>query len=439
MKKLVLFVIGVGLLIIGLTLLMPFSASTSIAQDDPTPAPTPHDHAGETDEHSHADGMDGEVTADVIETGHSIYLEKGCNECHGLNSEGNDIGPALAGHTREDVYRQLRAPVGIMPPFGSDEINFREVEFLVAYVVNLPINEDRNMNDAHSHTHGTFRLGHVVVYHHWYALYALQENNTGEAIHHVSHIIEFTEGPHQVEMQAILEQIVDGDLDTAELAIADMLFGIIPPETPQYQDYVRIALVMIQLDQPFHAVHYLEHSGEMLPIDSELQERFDDIIILIETEDMSGTEEQLQAIIAGFDGEVMADMDGMDMGGDSSGEHMHTGLALLDELISVFEDAGATVSLAETLDQSFFTVEAQVVLINEIQALQVYEYPDEKSAMAEVALVAPSGSPIGTSQVSWMMPPHFYHSGHLVVIYIGADADTLELLDTVLGNQFAGQ
>ena len=368
------------------------------------------------------------------------------SECHGENAEGTEIAPALYGHTRADVYRQLRVPIGIMTPFSPDQIGIRDAEYLVAYIENLPMPEQMDMNGGHMHMHGTFRLNHVVEYHHWYALDALQTGNTGEAIHHVSHIIEFTEGSHQIAMQTILEQLLNGELDTAQLELENMLFGILPPETPQSEDYIRIALVMVQIEKPFHAVHYLEHSGEMMSLDSPMQEQLDNIIALIESEDFATAQEQLQVLIATFtpintDGMNMGDddMSGMDMGDDSmGGMDMGNGLTSIDDLVIAMENAGATVSLAETLDQPFFTVSAQVLLVNEIQALQVYEYADEMGAMADADLVDPSGSPIGTVQAAWMMPPHFYRSGNLVVIYIGADADTLSLLADVLGEQFAG-
>ena len=524
MKKPVFLIFLAGTLILGLGLLMTISPNISSAQDDPTVTPESsedeHEHTDEEEDHTHDETEDdhdatSDVAPEVLEIGYEVYLANGCVECHGENAEGTDIGPALAGHTREDIYRQLRAPTGVMLPFTPEQIGIRDAEFLVAYIENLPMNEEMDMGDGHNHgTHGEFRLSHVVVVHHWYALSALQEGNTGEAIHHISHIIEFTEGPHQIAMQSILEQIIDGELTEAQVGIENMVFGLLPPESSQAEDYIRIGLVMIQLEKPFHAVHYLEHSGEMLPLDSPLQDSLEETIVLIEFEDIESAETQLNELIAGFSPDDDADDDHADDADDdhadddhadddhadddhadddhadddhadddhadddhadddhadddhadddhtdddhadddhadddhadddhADDDHAdddHADLTTIDELVLAFESVGATVELAETLDQPFFSVQAQVVLLNENQALQVYEYADEISAMVDVELVAPSGSSIGTSQVSWMMPPHFYHTGHLVVIYIGADADTLTLLTEVLGEQFAGQ
>jgi hypothetical protein len=37
------------------------------------------------------------------------------------------------------------------------------------------------------------------------------------------------------------------------------------------------------------------------------------------------------------------------------------------------------------------------------------------------------------------MPPHFYRSGRLIVLYVRDDAAVLLALESVLGTQFAGQ
>jgi hypothetical protein len=40
--------------------------------------------------------------------------------------------------------------------------------------------------------------------------------------------------------------------------------------------------------------------------------------------------------------------------------------------------------------------------------------------------------------VSWMDTPHFYKTGKIIVLYVGSDTTVLELLEGVLGPQFAG-
>ena len=71
--------------------------------------------------------------------------------------------------------------------------------------------------------------------------------------------------------------------------------------------------------------------------------------------------------------------------------------------------------------------------------VQVYEYPDEAAADADAQLVSPDGSTVGTTMISFVAPPHYYKAGKLIVLYVGQDRDTLDLLKDLLGSQFAGQ
>ena len=60
-------------------------------------------------------------------------------------------------------------------------------------------------------------------------------------------------------------------------------------------------------------------------------------------------------------------------------------------------------------------------------------------AAADAAKVAPDGGSVGTSMMNWIMPPHFFKSGRVLVLYLGDNQTTLNLLEKILGKQFAGQ
>jgi hypothetical protein len=76
------------------------------------------------------------------------------------------------------------------------------------------------------------------------------------------------------------------------------------------------------------------------------------------------------------------------------------------------------------------------------QRVQAFEYADSASAEAEAARFSSDGAWIddnGTpALVNWISTPHLYRSGKLLVFYVGDDADTLALLESTLGNEFAG-
>lgn len=98
---------------------------------------------------------------------------------------------------------------------------------------------------------------------------------------------------------------------------------------------------------------------------------------------------------------------------------------------------GATVGQEGQIDQPFFSVPGQVITVNG-ESVQVFEYADAAQADDEASQVAPDGSSIGTTMATWIGPPHFYRAGRLIVLYVGEDQPIMELLETVLGSQFAG-
>jgi len=107
-------------------------------------------------------------------------------------------------------------------------------------------------------------------------------------------------------------------------------------------------------------------------------------------------------------------------------------------LIKALQAAGATAEVADTISQPFFTPEGVFVTINGEDDIQAFEYENAQAMASEASQVAPDGGSVGTSMMMWIDKPHFYKSGHLIVLYIGSNPTILDLLDEVIGSQFAG-
>ena len=110
-------------------------------------------------------------------------------------------------------------------------------------------------------------------------------------------------------------------------------------------------------------------------------------------------------------------------------------------LVEMLEHVGAKVSVAEQMPREsfpFFAVNAQRLSVNG-QSVHVFAYPDAGAAAADASLVAPSGTPIGSAQVTWTDPPRFYTRGQLLVLYVGRDEVVSRFLETLLGPPFAGK
>lgn len=109
-----------------------------------------------------------------------------------------------------------------------------------------------------------------------------------------------------------------------------------------------------------------------------------------------------------------------------------------EEFIEALREQGVDAEKGDSVEQGFFSVTGDSVNFDS-ESVQVFEYDSPETMESDAALVAPDGGSIGTSMVMWVATPHFYKKGHILVLYIGDNAETLKLLETVLGPQFAGR
>lgn len=124
--------------------------------------------------------------------------------------------------------------------------------------------------------------------------------------------------------------------------------------------------------------------------------------------------------------------------GKAAGEQGGLASGSVEDLAERLRAAGASVVEGGEVNQPFFSVQGRVLRVNG-QDVQVFAYQDATLAAQEAARVAPDGSSVGTTMVTWMATPHFYKAERLVVLYVGEDANTLGALRAVLGEQFAGR
>ena len=115
------------------------------------------------------------------------------------------------------------------------------------------------------------------------------------------------------------------------------------------------------------------------------------------------------------------------------------GVMDLTGLLDGLRSAGATAEVVDTITQAFFSPEGVFITINGEEDIQVFEYENTEAMESEAAQVTPDGSSVGTSTMMWVDAPHFFKSGRILVLYIGSNSAILDLLDTVLGPQFAGR
>lgn len=106
-------------------------------------------------------------------------------------------------------------------------------------------------------------------------------------------------------------------------------------------------------------------------------------------------------------------------------------------LVSGLVGLGSVVVPGKSISQPFFSVPGEETIVDG-ETVQVFTYPSAKAAKADADLVSPTGSPIGTSIVSWVEPPNFYLKDNVLVLYVGANTTVTDRLQAVMGPKFAG-
>ena len=98
------------------------------------------------------------------------------------------------------------------------------------------------------------------------------------------------------------------------------------------------------------------------------------------------------------------------------------------------------------MSADYFAPQGQVLTVNG-EDIQAFEFGSAEEADAAAGGVSATGSSIVTtmadgtqkaSMVTWVVPPHFYKAGKLIVLYVGCDGDVIDALQETMGPQFAG-
>jgi hypothetical protein len=117
-----------------------------------------------------------------------------------------------------------------------------------------------------------------------------------------------------------------------------------------------------------------------------------------------------------------------------------------DGLIAALRAHGATVQENGPGSQPFLNGMDHRLMVNGA-GIDVFEYRTTLGASLDAARISSDGSTIGggfgpfgssAAAVDFIGPPHWFHAGRVLVLYVGQESIVLSLLRTVLGAPFAG-
>jgi hypothetical protein len=103
------------------------------------------------------------------------------------------------------------------------------------------------------------------------------------------------------------------------------------------------------------------------------------------------------------------------------------------DLVDALRAADVAVELAGVAEQPFFSADGQAIEVAG-ETVQVFEYADDEARGAESVEIAADGTVIGTATIDWTDQPNLWATGRLIVLYVGTDWDTIDLLSRVLGD-----
>lgn len=193
----------------------------------------------------------------AVDAGKVLLTEKGCAACHGANGEGmENLGPALPGHSREAVFRQVREPRPVpegsvqMPAFSQEQISDEELEQIVAFIESLgpPMGA------------GPFAGSMTEAAHLRLALVSLEADSVDDARVHLQELLVSAEGETREKAKAILALLDEGDLHEAEHELETMLAEAEGDELTPMQLHIILALDALQKHADDDAIMHLENA-----------------------------------------------------------------------------------------------------------------------------------------------------------------------------------
>ncbi|GMQ94553.1 MAG: hypothetical protein BMS9Abin12_2048 [Acidimicrobiia bacterium] len=212
---------------------------------------------------------DGGEGVQALSSGASAGLETfrtvGCSACHGQDGEGG-VGPALAGHTEDQLFRQVRTPKGdVMPPFPTDVLSDDDVRDIYAWIVTLGdemvMVHAEEGEEGEDGAHGP-ELTATEVAHMRLALLSLDAENTDDAIRHVEHMSLHGGDSDLMNLAEELEtEIRAGNLHAAEQEILEALGPDISEHFDVVTAHVGMALSANERDEDQDVEYHLSQAA----------------------------------------------------------------------------------------------------------------------------------------------------------------------------------
>lgn len=96
----------------------------------------------------------------------------------------------------------------------------------------------------------------------------------------------------------------------------------------------------------------------------------------------------------------------------------------------------------EDVNKDIFAGQRKWLTVNDNEHISVYIYKNNKSMEKDAGYISPDGFSYDTwknhTSIDWISVPHFFKRDNIIVLYVGEDKQIINLLESLLGKQFAG-
>jgi mono/diheme cytochrome c family protein len=156
--------------------------------------------------------------------GLQTFRQVGCAACHGQNGEGG-IGPALAGHTEEQIFRQVRSPIGdVMPPFPVTVLSDDDVRDIAAWIATLGEEMVMVHEEEGQAGHDEPELSSTEIAHLRLFLTSTEAENKEDAIRHIEHLALHGADAELLKLAATIRADMEtGRVHAAEQKVLELL------------------------------------------------------------------------------------------------------------------------------------------------------------------------------------------------------------------------
>jgi len=113
-----------------------------------------------------------------------------------------------------------------------------------------------------------------------------------------------------------------------------------------------------------------------------------------------------------------------------------------NELIRNLETMGYTVEV-EDVEKSILSGERKWLTLNGSENISVYLYKNRDKMEKDASYLSDDGYSYNNGKksiiIEWVSYPHFFKSENMIVLYVGENSEIVNVLEKLVGPQFAGK